>query len=223
MPFSKPWRIYCSGDFFYGFSGSRARLIQQLTQKKMRDLADKGTIAWLDQLLTGTAVDKCHFLNEDFSNFCRSKEKYKCVVQDNVNLEPPRTNDQTTDNKIWRRKSKAGIEFLVKHNHFIHFAIDYDIDWNAVISKPGIPAEEAKFPFKREPVYQFKADELKYRVITYAEIRFIFRNRNDKDFMKRIQFWYQDSSANNSAFSPEAPPWERYPEIWKNYKPKSES
>ncbi|WP_020411230.1 hypothetical protein ACJJIG_18080 [Microbulbifer sp. SSSA007] len=226
MPFSEPWRRYCSGDFFYGFSGSRARLIQQLTQRTMQDFASNNTVAWLDQLLTGTAVHDCHYLNEDFNNFCRSKEKYKCVVSDDSSIEPPQTGEESVDNKRFRRKSKAGIEFLVKHHHFIHFAIDYDMDWNAVITKPGQGEGmvEAKFPFERKTMYQYDFGEgLKNRVITYAEIRFIFRNRNDADFMKRIQFWYRDTANPDSAFSPEAPPWERYPDIWQNYKPKSEA
>lgn len=220
MPFSDPWRTYCAGDFFYGFSGSRGRLIQQLTQRTCMDFASKNTVAWLDQLLTGTAVNDCHYLNKDFSEFCRTREKYHGVVRSDADLEVPAADDDVANNRRWRKKSKAGIEFLVKHNHFIHFAIDHGMDWNAVISKPGVAAEEAVFPFARSTVYQYKVDDdIKYRVITYAEIRFIFRNRSDQDFMKRIQFWYQNSGAADSGFSPGVPPWEKEPEIWANYTP----
>lgn len=225
MPFNKPWRTYCAGDFFYGFSGARARLIIQLTRRKMDQFNKKNTVAWLDQLLTGTAIHDTQCLNHDFAEYCRKNIKYKCVVMANEDKEVPAEQGQDSDNnKRWRRKSKAGIEFLVKHHHFIHFAIDFKMDWNDVIAKPTTKAVPANLPFDNKETLQYKVvdPDMKYRVITYAEIRFIYRNRKNLDFIKRIQFWYQDNSGVNSSFTPDVPPWDKYPEIWSKYIPQSE-
>lgn len=219
MPFKEPWRQYVSGDFFYGFSGARAKLITQLTNgRTTMDFAKSNTVAWLDQLLTGTALQSVPTLNNDFASFCRGNAKYKEVVKPDAAIEVPASDDDIENNRRWRRKSKAGIEFLTKHQHNIHFAIDNAIDWNAVISKPDA-AEKTDVPFKPQGdgLYQYKAGDIKMRIITYAEIRFIYRNRTDADFQKRIQFWYSDGTK----FSAGAPPWDRDSGTWSKYIPAS--
>ncbi len=219
MPFEHPWRQYLGGDFFYGFSGARARLITQLTNgRTTMDFAKAGTVAWLDQLLTATATADVPTLNRDFAKFCRSNTKYNEVVNGISDTEVAATDDDVANNRRWRRKSKAGIEFLVKHHHNIHFAVDAGMDWTAVISKPLAYTETAT-PFGAKP--EFKAsDEFKMRIITYAEIRFIYRNRTNDDFAKRIQFWYQGSA--NGMFSPGPTPWTKDATTWANYLPSAE-
>lgn len=219
MPFKAPWRQYVAGDFFYGFSGARAKLIAQLTNgKTTMDFAKGKEVAWLDQLLTATAVSSEPDINKKFATFCRGNDKYKTVVNAGDDLEVPATDDDVANNARWRRKSKAGLDFLTMSKKFIHFAIDHGMKPDDVTKKVGA-AELTDVPFATagQGKMQFKiSNDDKMRIITYAELRFIYRDRTNKDFQTYIQFWYQDSSGK---FAADAPPWDLNPAVWANYKP----
>jgi len=215
--FSAPFRNYVPGDFFYGFSGCRAKLIKQLCGKSTQELASAGAVAWLDQLLTAQAAKACPLLNADFADYLRNHSKWKVVPEEDRDIERKAADpdDPEDCNNLWRKKSKAGLEFLVKKNHFINFAIDEKFSSADCIAKP-MNYEEVAVPWG-ETRPEYCVGKQKLRIITYAEIRFVYRNKDDADFAKRIQFWYQSGDT----FAPGAPPWVRDAAVWEKYQPKN--
>ena len=67
----------------------------------------------------------------------------------------------------------------------------------------------------------------KIRLITPAELRWIYRHREDPSVQKNIQFWTHTSTdVATAAWSPCGPPWEKDEDakkLWASYKPKSTS
>ena len=239
MPFSEPWRRYVPGDFFYGFSGARGKLVNKLTGKqqshKMAVPIEGSTrvrLLYLDHLITASGAAIAPSLNSDFCTFCRNDARFKGVVKPNADEQVEIDEKKLWhDNKIWRRKSKAGIEFLVKHHHFIHFAIDKDMIWEQVATAPGVKAKQIETHFKKKITVMDNGNDtqvvdesslLKSVVITYSELRFIYENRTDSDFQKRIQFWYQLDNSAHSSFEADVPPWEKFPDPWAKYVPESD-
>ncbi|MBW4419905.1 MAG: hypothetical protein KME13_11850 [Myxacorys californica WJT36-NPBG1] len=214
MPFTPPFRNYVSGDWFYGLSGGRGKLVEQLTGRTAANLANVNTPVFIDQLLIDFGKNNVPTINKDFAAYLRESDKTQEIVQpDDLGAS---SSDDVVANLIWRRKSKAALQFLVKHNHFVHFALDVELvgHMNDVVTKP----EVVNFSFG--PKYNFKLEDgFKLRIITFAELRFAYRNRGDADFQKRIQFWWGNGQ---HTFTQGPPPWEVQPDLWAQYKPESE-
>lgn len=222
MGLEAPFINYKAGDFFYGFSGARAKLIKQLSGKTTQELSDANVIAWLDQLLTQQAAKAVPQLNKEFAEYLRTHKKWHVVPEEDKDIERKAAdpNDPCDSNNLWRKKSKAGLEFLAKNGHDVHFAIDEGFNSQDCISKP-MNYTETKVPWGATKP-EFKASlpsgvTVKLRIITYAEIRFVYRNRNDDDFKKHIQFWYM----NGDVGTPKAAPWVTDKAIWDTYVPQN--
>ncbi|CUI08676.1 hypothetical protein IV454_19415 [Massilia antarctica] len=98
-----------------------------------------------------------------------------------------------------RRKCKGGIKWAFSRNRTIHFVLD-GLDIAGTMTKLT--------EFDRP-----SADGTKRRSYTGAELRFIYRNRHDEQFIKGIQFWKE--------FKQVEPPWVTKPEDFERYQPRS--
>lgn len=235
MPFSSPFRDFVSGDFFFGFSGSRGRLVHQLAGQSADDLRQHGTVAFIDQLLTPWGREQYPNISRDLAAYLHQHTKYSDVMQEGGDLQQDPTNDVENNNLLWRRKSKGCLEFLVQ-NHFIHFAIDHELNseegMRKVVEKPtfdpGNPPENlddlaVALAWGNAQNYKMIDEqnvETKNRVVTFSELRFAYRNRENPDFQKRLQFWWEQPE--QGVFIQGPPPWEQYPNVWANYHPQSE-
>ena len=193
--------------------------MQQLAGRSANDFEKTNTVAWLDQFFNPTGLKGAPKLNSDFAAFCRAHPKWKDAVKQGEDTEgvPNDVDDICAFNNIWRRKSKAGIEFLATQGNTIHFAIDASFDSKEAVKKPDGPigvADDVFMPWgakaETNGITPFKValpggGAVKYRVITYAELRFVFRNRMNPAIANNVQFWWQ---AATGTFFPGPPPWE---------------
>jgi hypothetical protein len=115
----------------------------------------------------------------------------------------------STNGGHWRRKSKGGIEWATKilvPPKRVHFCLDQMMDPDimlAIVQKNWDNDTPARLPFDQ-----------KIRAITNAELRWIYRHRQDDGVKKNVQFWEN--------FTQCGPPWERsggLDKIWQSYAP----
>lgn len=95
------------------------------------------------------------------------------------------------ENARIRRATKLGMDFTVQQGGTVRFMLD-KIDMKAVADKRN---------FKDEP----------WKDVTGSELRYLYRNRANKELMKGVQFYEGNA--------PVAAPWERRPEDWTGYQP----
>ncbi|SHN16082.1 hypothetical protein SAMN05192549_10544 [Duganella sacchari] len=118
----------------------------------------------------------------------------------------------SSGNENTRRKCKGGLDWAVNGNRTVHFLLD-ELDITAVVKKNNIRVGRSIYSAEKE------------RSITGAELRWIYRNRNNPLVQNRVQFWL--------AFAPCLPPWEQdipikqtgllYSKtLWLGYKPTKE-
>jgi hypothetical protein len=92
--------------------------------------------------------------------------------------------DENGENK---RRSKVGLSLLMHHYRPVHFALDLlDMDQVTAKSYPGETATK--------------------RIITNAELRFVFRHRDNEKVKSCIQFWLNKVAV--------VPPWDEASEIY---------
>jgi hypothetical protein len=148
------------------------------------------------------------------------------------------------------RKCKAGIYWVTKRQNdrlffprfskkcSLHFILD-EINFREVVLKTSVhdlKCENLDQFFEYTSKYKCDnevtlkplddhpaSNKIKNRSVTGSELRWIFRNRNDKNVQKAIQFWYEGKHC--------CPPWDPgfdlickqdVVKLWKLYEPKSE-
>lgn len=208
MPFDGPYRDkFYAGDLIYGLKDPRARWI----------LKHGGAIGknWIDKYNVDAAtLAKDDDVNMDFILTTLKHPKYHVVMKTD-------THDQTTESQqhAWRTKSKAGLNWAVTQHKHVHFILD-NLDMNDVAKKSNIQGNPDK-PQGKAPFGTAQKD--KVRTITNAELRWVYRHKDNPDVKAFIQFWLDDK--------PCCPPW--YPQwtvgfgmkkqtgdaMWANYKP----
>ena len=117
--------------------------------------------------------------------------------------------DNKLNEYLWRKKSKGGISWVIHYTPgHVHFCL-HGLDMLQVVGK----SHNRDVPSGHSDVKL----EVKQRSITGAELRWIFRNRNNSLVKARIQFW--NIIDGEDGFKAVIPPWET-PEhilIWKGY------
>jgi hypothetical protein len=114
-------------------------------------------------------------------------------------------------NQYFRRKSKAALHWaLFSTNKTIHFVLD-GIDMGAVVRKDAQTRHTSDTPCGKCP--RGYPLELKERLITHAELRWLFRHRFHPEVQDRVCFWY--------CGEPCDPPWEvpGWRPLWTHYRP----
>lgn len=188
------------------------------------------------QLLGGNDAfdpeEKCPELNQAFADHLRANPKRMSAVnaenRENFSEEKPnmsiaicmgadlglRANEQMAleqqaalnETEVFKRKSKGSISFAVDHGRDIAFGLS---------GQDEMTSAPAKEPFYKSGYYAKTS-------VTDSELRFLYRHRNDPDYQEHVKFYQEKFDTDEIEFQECDPPWEREPEAWEQYKPKSE-
>ncbi len=99
-----------------------------------------------------------------------------------------------------RRVCKGGLLFAISQGKRAHFILD-KLDMKRVVEKSGKDNDAANY------------NGAKHRGYTGAELRSLYRMRDDQDAMSHVVFWENGKKVDA--------PWERDPELWATYTPRS--
>lgn len=206
MPFKAPYRSYQPGDLFYGLGWKRAELMQTIAKGQIPHGEKMG---WIDLFLEPVdqyKTPEARLLNDEFAEMLLNHPKYKCALDENkVGIE---------GNAEWRAKSKGGLLWAttVAKKH-VHFCLE-GLVMEEVVNK-NYPGRAGTAVGRDRPA---APGQLKERSITGAELRWIYRWRNNPDVKAYIQFWKYDSF--HKKYKQVLPPWEWHNSVWANYIPK---
>jgi hypothetical protein len=224
MPFEMPYKeTYDPGDLVYGLEKERKSLMTKfgLDGPNMRtvDLTtinnysttsnEKSSLDVKLQFAQGMKLTEKETRDEidKFNTALASHGKYASAVGWDPGKLKGDARDQA-ENEAWRRKCKGGLYYacFVKRSH-VHFCLD------------GMNVEEVvkkNYVKDSTPIdVKDSATGAKFRAITNAELRWIFRNREHKEVSDHVQFWKQESSAWKTC----EPPWVTDSSTWSQYKP----
>ena len=168
--------------------------------------------------------------HEDFWEALRTFNggKYASALTFKRSDAPDGTAD-SAENSAWRKKCKGGIYYGTHVlDCTVHFCLSLeqktgnkvtgycDMDFAAVVKKSSptdTPATATK--------------ENKIRLITPAELRWVYRHRDNASVQKNVQFWTHGTmTGDDMSWVACGPPWEKdaeAAELWSSYKPKSTS
>jgi hypothetical protein len=226
MPFQDPWRTYQQGDLFYGLNTPRNNLVTYLRDVKKVNIADTYIV---DQyaLFVGEKVGPLQTAlkyDQDFINCLNNHAKYNTAVGQDLNTMAKTTitgyPDQLRvhDAAVAKRKSKGGLEYILRnttyHIHFVLTGLNMEqipaktFDGAGGKGVPDLPQGKSSRDWKD-----------KTRSITGAELRWVYRNRNDPVVRAKVQFWL--------GINPCGPPWEapsdpNWVKAWAAYHPTHE-
>ncbi|MBE8595662.1 hypothetical protein [Xenorhabdus sp. BG5] len=217
MPFKEPFtRKLIIGDLVYGLHSERERYLREYQPFKGSTAATKilssspsSQVLFIDQFITPPEL---YFRNELIRKQVEEQYKYihttkrlpyqKSFMLHLENHPKYHTALESAD-KLFSRKCKGGLSWVTTsngntyllENNNIHFILD-GIDMKYVVNK-------RKYPMARTD-------------ITSHELRWVYRNRNNPNVQRKIQFWLDGK--------PTSPPWESVEgkSIWKLYTPQSE-
>jgi hypothetical protein len=182
MPFTKPYREkFEKGDLVYGMREPRTTWL-------MKHGAVQG-MNWIDKF----KIDEDQVtdaVNMEFIVKTLDHPKYHTVME-------TADHERTTKGKqhIWRTKSKAGLNWAVTAGKHVHFILDW-LDMEAVATKTNTKGSP-DFPKGKAPIGTTQID--KVRTITNAELRWIYRHKDNPEVQKYIQFWLDNKTS--------CPPW----------------
>lgn len=136
-------------------------------------------------------------------------------------------NVDSAENAAWRKKCKGGIYYGTHVlDKTVHFCLSLEVktgdivtgyksmDFGAVVAKTS-PSDTPRTTTKDE----------KIRLITPAELRWVYRHREDASVQRNIQFWTHTSAdATKASWAPCGPPWDSdagAKAMWAAYKRKT--
>lgn len=210
MPFRSPYSTYQPGDLLYGLAGPRGNLAAHFG-------VAVGQICTIDEYDIFAADRGYAGLRHDqgFIDSLTAHQKYSSVLNydladnNNWNNEPIKTAAYA------KRKCKGGLNWITQNTtRRIHFLLDG-------LEMESVPAKNfTTVPYARDHP-QGKAPAAlawtaKERSITGAELRWVYRNRNNIRVQKQIQFWKKSvkwqttgfgKHTSVDTFSPCPPPW----------------
>lgn len=217
MSFTEPFNTsYSHGDLFYGLADPRGDLMTQLGAPKDRN---KGAMINFYNVGDYSATVEAPPDNKVFTDYLRksSDPKHVDLMSRFDAMKTP-----TGNWPLWKRKSKSGLWWAIRSaNKTVHFCLS-ELNMNQVVNKsfPGVEGVKGRdFPTgpDRKKVTDFTEKETS---ITGAELRWIYRNRNDSAVAKMVQFW--NRSDKNSQFLACEPPWITDSKLWEQYSPTKE-
>jgi hypothetical protein len=190
MPFQPTYRDYTTGDFIFGINASieqfkttgpaHGHLPQGAKLSKtpitVRELSlDRQNVA-------NTFSGERATLNNSYLDALQNHPKYHTAY----NVTTPGNVQQPDGNKVFRAKSKEGLNYCIANHQHLHFVLD-GLDLAEVMGK------------SRQGEFKNSATD-KVRTVTGAELRWLYRNRLSPDTQEYVQFWIDGQQC--------CPPWE---------------
>jgi hypothetical protein len=191
MPFDTPYRDYEEGDFIFGIA-------EDITEfKKGPALGHLSTVKNTDRTpitvrelsLEPSRVDSIFggdrkVFNNAYLVALRNYDKYHMY-----NRAHDKNTEQMTSvdsNAVFRAKSKAGLLYCMQSNIYVNFVLD-----SLILTE--VMGKSRSNDFKNSP-------DDKFRNVTGAELRWIYRYKNAPECKALIQFWVNGQKC--------CPPWE---------------
>lgn len=199
MPFNPPYARYKAGDILYGLAQPRGELAQAMGIKQ-------GDIYTIDQYDTfadarprGAPLSGLKYDPEFNAAVARATDGQSKYADLNSGAQWAAHPDAM--GAVARRKCKTGIDYICRNaSGTIHFCLDgLDIFAVAAKSYDGPGARDNPKGKAHDQAWFEKS-----RSITGAEIRWVYRHRNDVAIRSRIQFWNRESGQ----WVPCPPPWD---------------
>jgi len=190
------------GDLLYGLVNSRRAYVDELRYNRP-DCQGPHIVDYMTPLIVGGPMFggyptyKGHRGGESrvglLGDFLESHPKYN----------PFNSADPTAEAYFTRKRRvcKGGILFVLNQGKRVHFILD-NLDMKRVVHKDG----------KDDLAENFGG--AKHRGYTGAELRSVYRMRNNKKAMGQITFWENDKRV--------SAPWITNPMLWAEYTPGSE-
>jgi hypothetical protein len=190
---------WIDGNKIYGLSAARADTINALKERGFKS----PTIDDLNNEFIGTGVlTRVNPKTYDDHVKPRSSEAkgFRKALREHRKYDPRSVAGEEKGETRVRQACKGGVEFTTGRKKLIHFILDgLNMDW--VIKKAG-PWDQMGLTSGGE----------KARDITGAEMRWIYRHRDDPKVMPFILFWRGGQNV--------APPWIEDPTAWAHYVPR---
>ena len=207
MPFAPQYRDYEEGDFIFGIGASieafkttgpahgRLSNATNLARKPItvRDLNQ--TRAVVDQKFLGERK----VFNNSYLDALQNHPRYQVMY----NNATPGKLDEPSGSAAFRAKSKEGLVYCILNGIHLHFTLD-GLNLSEVMGK------NRTGEFKNDPVD-------KVRTVTGAELRWIYRYKDDLQTQAYVQFWINNTkccppwAVGYKVFVPSAPDWNYLP------------
>lgn len=223
MSFKLPYRSYAPGDLFYGLGWQRATLMQALCTPTNGGMPHGSKLGWIDLFLVPInqlITPEARLTNDGFADTLINHSKYRVALDHTSKI-------GIEGNSAWRAKSKGGLYWATQiASKHVHFCLE-GLDMHQVITK-SYPGRLADGIGRDTPPNTPQTE--KERSITGAELRWVYRWRNNSNVQNYIQFWRKDSffakqpNDPTKGFRQCAPPWawKKYEATWAGYQPKQE-
>jgi hypothetical protein len=214
MPFGKggTFKAYEDGDFIFGLAEAVSSF------KKVNDKT-KGSLSQpvnTVKQLTNVIDDLSKFSDDRFDqnyayldSLLNHPKYHTAVVSRKLSLSTSDKPGGEGSNEAFRRKSKGALNYLISQGKSLHFILD-GLDMAGVAGKVNFPTKQDKSP---QPTSDGPP---KYSDVTGAELRWIYRHRDDPNTQRAVQFWMKSLQCDA--------PWDqiKFKDVWSKYKPKNE-
>lgn len=190
MPFGKgaKARPYEQGDFIFGLAEAVAKFKKNVDPTKGSLSQPVTTVRQMTNVIDDLSkFDDDRFdQNYAYLNSLLNHPKYHtAVVSRRLGLSIAGQPGGEGSNEAFRRKSKGALNYLISEGKFLHFILD-GLDMNDVVTKVNFQNKQDKSP---QPT---SYGTHKYRDVTGAELRWIYRHREDPNTQEAVQFWLKD-------------------------------
>jgi hypothetical protein len=209
--FSQP-RAYKAGDFIFGLNDA----VNKFKQKHVSGKSGPSDAVVTVRQFTNVIDDIGRFSDDRFDqnyayldSMLNHPKYHSAVVSRDLGIFTKEQPGGEGSNESFRRKSKGALNFLVSQEKYIHFILD-GLEIDDVAEKQNFVNKQDK-----SPQLVSSGGPPKYRDVTGAELRWIFRHKDDPATQKCVQFWLKDNFC--------AAPWEmqEYQQAWTEYGLKS--
>lgn len=242
MPFKPPFKNkYTTGDLIYGLGETRDEYVNEYSIfKSLKD--NRSIVAVIDSYaVTKSEREEQEYSQDpvarnqrDFIAVLQNHPKYRSAYEaESFSLLQNDTEWVYDDPAEIARKCKAGLYWASQQQQFhVHFLLD-DINFEEVVCKSH--TKDYTFNNVKDFLYAeslqmqgtVKIDanhpdrKVRSKSLTSSELRWLYRNRNDKKVQETIQFWYKGK--------PCSPPWVQHfdrvygssvARLWLKYVPK---
>jgi hypothetical protein len=212
MPFGagceSKFRDYTAGDFIFGLNDAVNTFKKNHDGTKATMSTPVNTVRQLTNVIDKiTDFDDDRFdQNYAYLDSVLNHPKYHTsVVSRRLNLSTTGQVGGEGSNEAFRRKSKGALNWLISQKEYLHFILD-KLDMEEVVTKENHKTQ------KDEPTSS--GGKPKYRDVTGAELRWIFRHEDDPNTQEAVQFWLGDKQC--------VAPWDQLDlkDLWKTYVPR---
>lgn len=155
-------------------------------------------------------------------NNVRAQDKADFVswIADHPRFSPDLSPEHTDWNARFKRTSKAGLQFALKEKGYnVHFVLPKGTDFDQIVREAGSHPRHASA--KYEAYYQDGSGKetgpIEEKRITHAELRWLYRHKDDPAVKQNVQFWEYDATKGTDGFTPVAAPWVRDSTPWDEY------